>query len=218
MAKTGNGIILTLKWYGHIPVDDFRLQNYVRRSFLGRDIIIFYWVILILESTFNCKNKKLTWHVSVLHPLQIIKKIEDEFRSTTGKTTKKYWYLWKNRMVFTPNISSHLSHSSMIDLPIHSVGGLLVVFQLSIHHICCSSNFHTFIYLPWQGISKAFHNFHIHFWILSMMHQLLMIINDLKLFGGFADRQTNEQTFGVVESLSRLKTFCFLSNTQFLSF
>ena len=33
---------------------------------------------------------------------------------------------------------------------------------------------------------------------------------DLKLFGGFGDGQTNERTFAVVESLSRLKKVSLL--------
>ena len=57
----------------------------------------------------------------------------------------------KNLMVFTPNISPHLSQSSMPNLPTHSVGGLLVVFQLSVHNICCPSYLNPLIDLPREG-------------------------------------------------------------------
>ena len=90
----------------------------------------------------------------------------------------------KNWMVFTPNILSQPSHSSMPNLPTHSVGGLLIIFQLCIHNICCSSDLHPFIYLSRQCISEASHNLHIHPRIFTMMHQLLMIIHYRQIKSG----------------------------------
>ena len=37
--ETGNGIILTIEWDSHFPVDDFRLWNFVKSSFLALDIV-----------------------------------------------------------------------------------------------------------------------------------------------------------------------------------
>ena len=38
LLGTGNGIIWTFWSDGHFPVDDFRLWNFVKSSFLARDI------------------------------------------------------------------------------------------------------------------------------------------------------------------------------------
>ena len=38
LFETGNGIILTFWSDGHFPVDGFRLWNFVKSSFLARDI------------------------------------------------------------------------------------------------------------------------------------------------------------------------------------
>ena len=40
IVQTGNGIILTFYLVRHFQVDDFRLLNFVKSSFLGRDIVI----------------------------------------------------------------------------------------------------------------------------------------------------------------------------------
>ena len=40
LFETGNGIILAFWSDGHFPVDDFRLWNFVKSSFLARDIVI----------------------------------------------------------------------------------------------------------------------------------------------------------------------------------
>jgi len=38
LFETGNGIILTFLSDGHLPVDDFRLRNFVKSSIPARDI------------------------------------------------------------------------------------------------------------------------------------------------------------------------------------